>query len=206
MIRKVRVTNRTFEHWIEGKTPEEIMNIVSNHRISLFDDIIDWASIKVLDIDFIEYYKNKSLGPSYFPSIKVWYEEDGKLCWISAKRRYEQLIHKGFAYCPVERFEDGWYFWDETWSNKIGPFKHEQETWIHLEMYCNKLNKGDREMSTKFADLLEEAKAELEEEEREMAKEEIKERLREIKAAEGILAGMKAKFQEMLDHALLYPD
>lgn len=52
----------------------------------------------------------------------------------------------------------------------------------------------------KFIDLLEEAKADIEAEKREFAKEEIKERLREIDAAEKTLKRMRLSLEKLLDN------
>jgi len=51
----------------------------------------------------------------------------------------------------------------------------------------------------KIKDYEEAAQKELEQEDGEMVKEEIKERLREIKATENILAKLKKKYQDFLD-------
>lgn len=41
---------------------------------------------------------------------------------------------------PVHKHEDGkWYFWDETWSDEIGPFADEDEARRQLELYCETL-------------------------------------------------------------------
>ena len=39
----------------------------------------------------------------------------------------EQIIHEK---------EDGWYFYDETWSNEYGPYDTKEETKIALDEYC----------------------------------------------------------------------
>ena len=36
--------------------------------------------------------------------------------------------------------EDGWYFWDETWSDHHGPYSTEDIAREHLNKYCKKLN------------------------------------------------------------------
>ena len=54
----------------------------------------------------------------------------------------------------------------------------------------------------KYMDLLEEAKAELFEEKKEMAKEEIKERLVEIETAEKVLGKMKNQLNRLLEEEI----
>jgi len=37
---------------------------------------------------------------------------------------------------PVCQFEGKWYFYDETWSDRSGPFDTEQEAREELDRYC----------------------------------------------------------------------
>lgn len=37
---------------------------------------------------------------------------------------------------PVHKEKDGWYFWDETWADRIGPYTTEEEAREQLEKYC----------------------------------------------------------------------
>lgn len=37
---------------------------------------------------------------------------------------------------PVHEFDGSWYFWDETWSSRIGPFLTEDRARNMLEEYC----------------------------------------------------------------------
>lgn len=38
---------------------------------------------------------------------------------------------------PVEQDEDGkWWFWLETWADKIGPFESKEEVAETLKNYC----------------------------------------------------------------------
>lgn len=32
--------------------------------------------------------------------------------------------------------EPGWYFWDETWADRIGPYITEEEARKELRRYC----------------------------------------------------------------------
>lgn len=42
-------------------------------------------------------------------------------------------------------FEKGlWYFWDETWSNSIGPYDTQALARASLKKYCDELDKGVR--------------------------------------------------------------
>ncbi len=36
--------------------------------------------------------------------------------------------------------EDGWYFWDETWTDAHGPYDAEDIAREHLNEYCKELN------------------------------------------------------------------
>ena len=40
---------------------------------------------------------------------------------------------------PVERIDGKWYFWDETWSFKHGPFDTEEEAREELSRYAEDL-------------------------------------------------------------------
>lgn len=37
---------------------------------------------------------------------------------------------------PVEQDTDGWYFWDETWADRHGPFDSEEKAREALDHYC----------------------------------------------------------------------
>ncbi len=42
---------------------------------------------------------------------------------------------------PVHETDDGtWWFWDETWGHRQGPFDTEKEAKEKLEKYCKELN------------------------------------------------------------------
>ena len=58
---------------------------------------------------------------------------------------------KGFATIPVEYLEygvekPGWYYWDETWSEPIGPFEDEITAYFELGKYCERLDKEYNEI------------------------------------------------------------
>lgn len=38
----------------------------------------------------------------------------------------------------------GWYFWDETWSDAIGPFDTEEDCRTDLKEYAEELNNTPR--------------------------------------------------------------
>lgn len=46
---------------------------------------------------------------------------------------------------PVEEEVDGWWFWDETWADRIGPFSSEKIAREALDKYCRYLDTGDSE-------------------------------------------------------------
>jgi len=46
---------------------------------------------------------------------------------------------------PTHEETDGWYFWDETWAYRHGPFKSKKECEIKLTKYANWLDTGDYE-------------------------------------------------------------
>ena len=37
---------------------------------------------------------------------------------------------------PVHEHNDKWYFWNETWSNRIGPYNTKTEATKALTKYC----------------------------------------------------------------------
>jgi len=59
---------------------------------------------------------------------------------------------KAFSFRPVffaiNRKDDltgevdgsGWFFWDETWANAVGPFHSHTECVVQLLGYCDELN------------------------------------------------------------------
>ena len=51
-----------------------------------------------------------------------------------------------------------WYFWDESWAYRYGPYDSEKEAYERLRKYCNEvLNKNERiaPIIVDYADLLE---------------------------------------------------
>ena len=40
---------------------------------------------------------------------------------------------------PVHRYNGEWYFWDETWSERLGPYRHLKEAKDALSKYCRAL-------------------------------------------------------------------
>lgn len=38
---------------------------------------------------------------------------------------------------PVHQFEDKWWFWDQTWANREGPYETEQDARNMLLEYSN---------------------------------------------------------------------
>lgn len=47
---------------------------------------------------------------------------------------------------PVHKTGAGeWYFYDETWSSAVGPFKTEEKARGALAKYCEELNYEDPE-------------------------------------------------------------
>ena len=46
---------------------------------------------------------------------------------------------------PVEEDVTGWWFWDETWADRFGPYKNEEDVREALSMYSRYLDTGDAE-------------------------------------------------------------
>jgi len=45
-------------------------------------------------------------------------------------------VKKKFTNSPVFTKDDKWYFWDETWAYKHGPFENELDASLALYNYC----------------------------------------------------------------------
>jgi len=43
--------------------------------------------------------------------------------------------------------KDGWYFWNETWSDLIGPFEFKSVAILKFFEYCDMLSKENYESS-----------------------------------------------------------
>lgn len=41
---------------------------------------------------------------------------------------------------PVFVEDDGWYFWDETWTERHGPYETETLARVGLDLYCQLLD------------------------------------------------------------------
>jgi len=44
---------------------------------------------------------------------------------------------------PVEQHDDGWGYWDETWSDWHGGFKTEADARADLKRYCKEVLGND---------------------------------------------------------------
>ncbi len=40
----------------------------------------------------------------------------------------------------IENHGEGWFFWDETWTDMIGPYSSETEASARLEEYLEHIN------------------------------------------------------------------
>lgn len=40
---------------------------------------------------------------------------------------------------PIHHDDEGWWFWEETWAHRSGPFTTEQEARQALDEYCEQL-------------------------------------------------------------------
>jgi len=48
--------------------------------------------------------------------------------------------------CEAERvygYTINWYFWDEVWTNRIGPYRSEKDCRKALELYYKHLNREE---------------------------------------------------------------
>lgn len=41
--------------------------------------------------------------------------------------------------CPIHAEDGKWYFWDETWASKVGPFETEEEVKKALAEYVERI-------------------------------------------------------------------
>lgn len=85
----------------------------------------------------------------------------------AAKRRYEAARKTGLSHAesadegwpekardPVHEEAGQWYFWDETWADKQGPFKTEGEARKALRDYCLMLDGDKAELYGPLLDLV----------------------------------------------------
>ena len=42
---------------------------------------------------------------------------------------------------PMHKYEGKWYFWDETWSDRLGPFNSEKVAKRYIYYYSRELNR-----------------------------------------------------------------
>lgn len=40
---------------------------------------------------------------------------------------------------PIKRYNDGWYFWDETWTRRFGPFDSKDAVSKSFDSYCKEV-------------------------------------------------------------------
>jgi hypothetical protein len=48
---------------------------------------------------------------------------------------YFEEVMNGNAPNPIRQYKDGWYFWDEAWCDKYGPYKTKIEAQLALNKY-----------------------------------------------------------------------
>lgn len=51
---------------------------------------------------------------------------------------------------PVHEHEGQWYFWDETWADRVGPFSDREDAVDALADYCEELNLDGDEKSSRM--------------------------------------------------------
>ena len=72
---------------------------------------------------------------------EAWEEGANEIAKIA-----EKDIDKDIAFDRYFSLEkDGWYFWNETWSDLIGPFEFKSSAVLHFMKYCDILNKENLE-------------------------------------------------------------
>ncbi len=54
------------------------------------------------------------------------------------EEEFWERVQNNLAPDPVREYEDGWYFWDETWADKHGPYDTEQQARTALVIYCER--------------------------------------------------------------------
>lgn len=40
---------------------------------------------------------------------------------------------------PVHEYEGKWWFWEETWSDRMGPYDSEEQARTELARYCKEV-------------------------------------------------------------------
>jgi len=103
-------------------TMEEILEILDdmpvNHRLYLIKELPEMEArrrARELGIDI----------PSRFTAVE----------WMGEA----QLEDSKEDFCPVHQEKGKWYFWDEVWSDRLGPYATEQEARQALAEYCKEL-------------------------------------------------------------------
>ena len=46
---------------------------------------------------------------------------------------------------PIHKDAEGWWFYDETWSDRVGPFSSQEEARAALGRYTDFLERGPEE-------------------------------------------------------------
>jgi hypothetical protein len=52
----------------------------------------------------------------------------------------EQEPLEGFAHNPIHQYQDRWWFWDEVWAHRVGPFETQEKAQEALKDYCDYLD------------------------------------------------------------------
>lgn len=69
-------------------------------------------------------------------SIHVEEDDSYHFChWGQFALMDVEILH----YPHVNKYEDGWFFWDETLSEKYGPFESQEKAREELDKYCETL-------------------------------------------------------------------
>ena len=60
--------------------------------------------------------------------------------WEAEMELTKELARDDYIHKVIFTENDQWFFWDETWSQKHGPFQSEDEAVDNLKRYCNHLD------------------------------------------------------------------
>lgn len=106
-----------------------------NYRSSKIDNFDFEEFIKLLKI--VDYHPNIYTDYSFHEAIQIVDPH----CDVSIKEVENTLLELGYNKqdTPIHKNTDGWWFWDETWADRHGPFSTSIIANEELRKYCKEL-------------------------------------------------------------------
>ena len=73
--------------------------------------------------------------------------EVAKIQYEEVKKEYKMDEQEKIKRDPVHQHDEHWWFWDETWANRVGPYPSYKESEMALSRYAMSYLDGQAELT-----------------------------------------------------------